>query len=221
MFIKKSIFALIGMIFVLSACAPSVVYPDTVSNNPIELDMESPTEETVVPESQSDNAPTVEMTEEATIQELNTPDWFALTLSNVQTGEDFTFNDFNGKVVLVENLAMWCSNCKKQQIQVKSLLERLGEREDFISVGLDIDTNENAADLKAYIDNNGFYWTYAVASPEIAREFRALYGAQFLNPPSTPMLVIDRNGQVHLMPFGIKSADDLYAFIEPFLLKDK
>ena len=220
MFIKKSLFALIGMIFVLSACAPSVVSPDTASNNPIELDMESPTEETVVPGSQSDNAPTVEMTEEAAIQELNTPDWFELTLTNVQTGEDFTFNDFNGKVVLVENLAMWCSNCKKQQIQVKSLLERLGERDDIISVGLDIDTNENAADLKAYIDNNGFYWTYAVASPEIAREFSALYGAQFLNPPSTPMLVIDRNGQVHLMPCGIKSADDLYAFIEPFLLTE-
>lgn len=220
MFIKKTIFALISMIFFLSACSFAVVSPDVTSNNPTETVMEKATEEMAVPESESDNDIPVDITEEAAFQSLNTPGWFALPLTNVQTGEEFNLNDFNGKVVLVENLAMWCSNCKKQQIQVKSLHERLGQRDDFISIGLDIDTNENAADLKAYIDNNGFYWTYAVASPEIAREISSLYGAQFLNPPSTPMLIIDRNGQVHLLPFGIKSADDLYTLIEPFLLDD-
>jgi hypothetical protein len=44
-----------------------------------------------------------------------------------------------------------------------------------------------------------------------------LYGDQFLNPPSTPILVIDRHGEAHPMPFGVKSAADLQAFIEPFL----
>jgi hypothetical protein len=31
------------------------------------------------------------------------------------------------------------------------------------------------------------------------------------------MLVIDRKGEVHPMPFGIKSAEDLQKFIDPFL----
>jgi hypothetical protein len=52
---------------------------------------------------------------------------------------------------------------------------------------------------------------------EVAREISNLYGAQFLNPPSTPILVIDKSGQVHLMPFGIKSADTLNDFIAPLL----
>jgi len=143
--------------------------------------------------------------------------WFGTTFTNVSTGEKFTINDFKGKVVLVENLAMWCSNCKKQQEQVKLLHELLGMNEDLVSIGLDIDTNENAADLKTYVANNGFDWIYTVASEEVTREIANLYGAQFLNPPSTPILIIDRKGETHPLPFGIKSAEELKDFIEPFL----
>jgi thiol-disulfide isomerase/thioredoxin len=128
--------------------------------------------------------------------------------------------DFKGKVVLVETLAMWCSNCMKQQRQVIELHKLLGEREDFVSVGLDIDVNESLADLKTYVENNGFDWKYAVATPEIAREIGELYGQQFLNPPSTPMLILDRKGEVHPLPFGIKSAEDLMKALEPFLSAD-
>ncbi|MCJ7695308.1 MAG: redoxin domain-containing protein [Anaerolineaceae bacterium] len=213
---KKTLFILIATIFILSACASAVTSPDANVVEPTEVVMEKPTED--VQENVSDLP--ADTTEEPAAPPANTPNWFALPLTNVQTGESFTLNDFNGKVVLVENLAMWCSNCKKQQIQVRALHELLGERTDFVSLGLDIDTNENAADLKNYIDNNGFDWNYAVASAEIAREISSLYGAQFLNPPSTPILIIDRLGQVHPMPFGIKSANDLYSFIEPFLLED-
>ena len=44
-----------------------------------------------------------------------------------------------------------------------------------------------------------------------------MYGDQFLNPPSTPIVVIDRHGEAHPLPFGIKSADDLMQAIQPFL----
>ena len=36
-------------------------------------------------------------------------------------------------------MAQWCSNCLKQQTQVKALHELMGETPDFISVGLDAD----------------------------------------------------------------------------------
>ena len=139
------------------------------------------------------------------------------SLTNVQTGEQFSISEFKGKVILVENLAMWCSNCKKQQEQVKALHDQLGTDSDLISIGLDIDPNEVADDLKRYTSNNGFDWIYSVAPVEVINEIGNLYGAQFLNPPSTPILVIDRKGEVHLTPFGIKSADELLKFIEPFL----
>jgi hypothetical protein len=87
-------------------------------------------------------------------------------------------------------------------------------------LGLDIDPNENSDDLSRYITENGFDWLYAVAPVEVAREIDQLYGSQFLNPPSAPMFIIDRKGQAHPLPFGVKSAQELYTALEPFLNED-
>ena len=146
-----------------------------------------------------------------------TPAWFSVSLTDARTGKTFNINDFRGKVVLVETMAIWCTNCLQQQGQVKALHGQLGARDDFVSIGLDIDPNENTSALKAYVENKGFNWLYAVPSKDVSREIASLYGDQFLNPPSTPIVVIDRHGDAHPLPFGIKSADDLMKAIQPFL----
>jgi len=56
-----------------------------------------------------------------------------------------------------------------------------------------------------------------VAPVEVAREIGLLYGDQFLNPPSTPMLIIDTHGEVHLLLFGHKTAAELKSALTPFL----
>ena len=145
------------------------------------------------------------------------PAWFAIQMTNVNTGELFSINDFAGKVVLVETMAQWCSSCYKQQTEVKSLIGLLGETPDLVVVILDIDPNETQESLQSYASTNGFSSFYAVAPSELAREISNLYGAQFLNPPSTPVLIIDRKGEVHLLPFGIKSAEELKEAVDPFL----
>jgi len=114
-------------------------------------------------------------------------------------------------------MAIWCSKCLQQQSQVKALHGLLGQRDDFVSIGLDIDPNEDSASLKSYVESNGFDWLYAVPSADLSRELSSLYGDQFLNPPSTPIVILDRQGEAHPMPFGIKSADELLQFIQPFL----
>jgi thiol-disulfide isomerase/thioredoxin len=158
------------------------------------------------------------MTEEAMAEEeMMLPEWLSASLTNAHTGETFTISDYKGDVVLVETLAMWCSNCLKQQKEVQQLHKLLIERENFVSVGIDIDANENIEALKVYTNQNGFDWIYTVASPEVAREIGQLYGDLYLNPPSTPMLIIDQHGEVHTLPFGIKSAADLYKALQPFL----
>jgi hypothetical protein len=120
-------------------------------------------------------------------------------------------------VVLVETLAMWCPTCLRQQKEVKALHELLGKRDDFQSVGIGVDINESLAALKDYTAKNGFDWLYTVASADLAREIGERYGQQFLNPPSAPMLIIDRHGEAHPLPFGVKSAADLQKALEPFL----
>lgn len=199
--------------FVLAACGGTA--PDAMTEKPTETAMmDKPTEEAAMPHDTPMPDAMAKPTDGAMME---APAWFGASLTNVQTGESFTINDLKGKVVLVETMAIWCSNCKKQQGQVKALHELLGERDDFVSIGLDIDPNENADALKGYVQDNGFDWLYAVSPAEVSREIASLYGDQFLNPPSTPILVVDRHGSAHPLPFGIKSAEDLLNYIQPFL----
>jgi thiol-disulfide isomerase/thioredoxin len=198
-------------VFVLTACGEAT--PDAMEK-PEDAMMDKPTAEAMTPHDTPMPDAMAKPTEGVMME---SPAWYGATLTNVQTGTAFTINDLKGKVVLVETMAIWCSNCKKQQGQVKALHELLGERADFVSLGLDIDPNENSDALKSYIDSNGFDWYYAIPSADVSREIAALYGDQFLNPPSTPMLIIDRKGVAHPLPFGLKSADDLMQALQPFL----
>jgi peroxiredoxin len=124
----------------------------------------------------------------------------------VQTGETFTMNEYAGKVVLVETMAMWCPNCIVQANEVRKLHALLDHPADLISVSLDVDVNEDAASLKEYAEEYGFEWRFAIAPLEVARALGNLYTAQYLNPPLSPMLIIDREGQVHHLEYGQKPA---------------
>ncbi len=155
--------------------------------------------------------------ETPTPEAMMSTDWFSAELTDVNTGEVFQVADFHGKVVLVETMAVWCPTCFRQQKEVQALHELLGVRDDLVSLGLDIDPNETAGTLKAYTNKNGFDWLYAVAPADVAREIGQLYGDQFLNPPSAPMLIVDRQGQVHPLPFGVKSAQALQEALGPYL----
>ena len=154
-----------------------------------------------------------EMSDEA----MEVPAWFSTQLTDVNTGETFSVADFHGKVVLVETMAVWCPFCTQQQQHIQALPELLGERDDLVRVSLDIDPNEAPDILKAHTDRQGFDWRFAVAPPDVARDIGQLYGAQFLNPPATPVFIIDRHGEVHALPFGQKNATALQEAITPFL----
>ena len=143
--------------------------------------------------------------------------WFGYELVDVQTGETFTMNDYAGKVVLLETMAIWCPNCLVQATQVRDLHEQVANPDDLISVSLDVDVNEDGPSLKDYSEGYGFDWHFAVATLEVARALGNLYTAQYLNPPISPMLIIDRNGDVHHLPYGFKSTEKLLEFVEPYL----
>jgi peroxiredoxin len=153
----------------------------------------------------------------ATAALAKTPDWFAMELVDAQTGETFTMNDYAGKVVLLETMAIWCPNCLVQANEVRELHKLLENTDDLVSVSLDVDVNEDSASLKEYAFQNGLDWHFAVAPLVVARALGNLYTAQYLNPPLSPMLLIDRQGQVHHLEYGLKKAEQLQKFIQPFL----
>jgi thiol-disulfide isomerase/thioredoxin len=146
-----------------------------------------------------------------------TPDWFTVKMTDVRTGQTFTVSDFAGKVVLVETMAQWCPTCERQENEVIKLHELLGNPKDLVSVSLDVDVHEDEASLKEYAAARGYDWYVAVAPLEVARALGNLYSAQYLNPPLSPMLFIDRNGAVYGLPYGLKSAESLQATLKPYL----
>jgi thiol-disulfide isomerase/thioredoxin len=146
-------------------------------------------------------------------------DWFSMPLTDVQTGKVFTMNDYAGKVVLLETMAIWCPNCLLQSGQVQKLHQALGNPKDLISVTLDVDSNEDEAMLKKYVDEWGLNWHFAVAPLLVERALGNLYSAEYLNPPLSPMLIIDRKGNVHQLEYGLKEVATLQKIVEPYLAK--
>lgn len=145
------------------------------------------------------------------------PEWFSMELTDVQTGETFSMNQYSGKVVLLETMAIWCPNCVVQAHEVRKLHAALGNPEDLISVSLDVDINEDSTSLKEYAQTYGFDWHFAIAPLEVARELGNLYTAQYLNPPLSPMLIIDREGNVHHLEYGLKDVEALQEAVAPYL----
>ena len=207
---------IILMAVMITACSGAAT-PETMMDKPADEMMSdgTPTPDAMM----AKETPTADAMMEKPTEEgmMESPTWYSASLIDARTGQAFTVDDFKGKVVLVETMAVWCSNCLSQQEQIKAYHELLGSRDDFVSLSLDIDTNENADILSNYVNSTGFDWFYAIAPADVSREIAALYGDQFLNPPSTPILVIDRHGVAHSLPFGQKSADDLMNTIQPYL----
>ncbi len=161
--------------------------------------------------------PAVAPTSGAAMEE---PKWLKAPLTDVRTGTSFTMAGFKGKVVLVEMMAVWCPKCLDQQRNM-AMLQKQVTTPDLVMVSLDIDATETADLLKRHVERYGFGWPFAVASREVAREISTLYGNQFLSPPATPMLMIDRKGKVHTLEMGIKSVEILRKMADKFLQEGK
>ena len=142
------------------------------------------------------------------------PAWFDISLKDVNSGQAFKLSDFKGQIVLVEGMAAWCTNCLRQQRELISLHGQIGDA--AISVAIDVDLNEDEALLRQHAERNGFDWRYAVATPELAQALADAFGNQFLNPPSVPMFLIDKECGVHLLDFGHKTVAYLTAQIQTY-----
>ena len=145
------------------------------------------------------------------------PSWFDVQMTDVVTGNQFKVSDFTGKVILIDNMATWCPTCQGEMSQVQQIHKQYGA--DLVTISLDVDPNEDGALLKKYAAKNGFGWIIAVAPTAVGAFLSKNYDVQLLNPPLQPMMIIDKQGGVWGMPFGIKSAESLKKTIDPYLGK--
>lgn len=133
--------------------------------------------------------------------------WATEVLTDVATGESFRLADLAGRPIIIETMAIWCTNCLRQQGHVYEALETLGPGVvEYVLV--DVDPSESAAALAEYRERHGFTGRYVIASQGLARALADEFGDQVLNPPATPMVVIGTDGQVTLTPYGRSKSPD-------------
>lgn len=138
--------------------------------------------------------------------------WATASLTDVSTGQTFRIADLAAtQVVIVEPMAIWCSNCRAQQRITDAALEGV---DGVAYVVLTVDPSEDAAALARYREDNGFTGIYAVAGTDASRALADEFGDLVLNPPGTPMIVTSPDGRATLTEFGQKSGDRIIALVE-------
>ena len=132
--------------------------------------------------------------------------WAQFELTDVRTGERFRIADFAGRVIVVEPMAVWCTNCKAQQREGAAML---GELPDLVWIALDIDPRESPDLLAGAAAERGHAFRWAIAPPELSRGLEADFGTIVLNPVPTPLILIGTDGRITLTEFGLKDATTL------------
>jgi len=148
-------------------------------------------------------------TGEESMQEI---DWMEVILKDVRTQENFKINDFSDKPILLESFAVWCPTCTQQQKIIRGLHEEIGE--DFVSISLDTDPNENEGKILEHITRNGFDWYYAISPIDLTKALIVEFGPGFVVAPSAPVVLICPNGSFEKLPSGVKTSTELKTFIE-------
>lgn len=192
---------------VAAACTPAGSAPDP-TNGP---GATTPPASTTAPGS-ADPGPAVTPGPDATPGTVvtMTQAWATAQLTDVTTGRPFSIAELvaSGQIVFIEPMAIWCTNCRRQQADALSALGQL-DRSKVTWLSLDVELSETPEALKDYSRQQGFDFSFAVASKEIASALASEFGDLVLSPPSTPIIVIGPDGSVELTDFGHKSVDEI------------
>lgn len=122
-----------------------------------------------------------------------------IALVDVRSGATVTLGALAAeKPLLVETMAIWCTNCRGQMHEVQAAHALA----DFHSVSIDVEAHEAPADLAAYADQQGWDWPFVKADAASATALRERFGTEVLFPPGMPKILFRRDGSVELLPLG-------------------
>jgi thiol-disulfide isomerase/thioredoxin len=86
--------------------------------------------------------------------------WKSAPLTDANSGKNFTLGDFSGKVVVLQFMAVYCQYCLAEAHQLVSVQQNFAGNGQasgqVIVVSVDVDPNENLAQLRAYVSQNHF-----------------------------------------------------------------
>ena len=225
---SKSFLLLFILVLVLAACGGGETAVEPSSSDSVATEEEMT--DTSEPESMDEDAAMSDHEEgtaqlEETMEEMaeeaneelamaDVPAWKTIPLTDVRSGETFTLADFAGKTVFVEPMATWCTNCRRQLLNVSQAKAQLGDSEDVVFVALSVETTISDADLLDYTEQTGYFFTFAVATPEMIVSLVDTFGQSITNPPSTPHFIIRPDGSTTELSTGFDGPDNIIENIQ-------
>ncbi len=130
----------------------------------------------------------------------------SLHLSDID-GDEVSLRDFLGKVVLVNNWAIWCPPCKAEMPTLQAFYDEHREQ-DFLIIG--IEAGSRASEVTAFVER--FELTFPIW---LDLDVKALKVFQNFGLPNS--YVIDRDGTVRLAWSGEIDRETLEEFVTPLL----
>lgn len=124
-------------------------------------------------------------------------------------GGQFTLSEQEGKVVVIEFMAIYCSVCRNQQVPALRDLEEELANESVIIVSVTTKDDDTASELEQYKQDTGAMWAHGLYD----RQAREDYGAS-----GTPtMVIVDSHGELVFLERGFVDQDELASIIELLL----
>ena len=141
--------------------------------------------------------------------------WLDLPLVDAASGEVFTLRDLDDGVVLVETMATWCGNCRRQLGHLVAASAELGDEAatgvPVAYVVVSVERGLDPARLAAYAEREGFPFRFVVADDDLLRALADRFGRGVLNPPATPHVVVGPGGRVGALTTGFEAPEALVA----------
>lgn len=145
-------------------------------------------------------------TEEMAPPPTDTPadlDWREIPLVDVRSGESFTASDFEGQVLIIDLMAVWCPNCLHQQQQLQ-IASANWDDDEVVIISLDVEPNETASILLRHMNDYNIAWRAAVAPQPMIERLVTEFGTIATTVTATPLIFIAPDGETELYGRGLK-----------------
>jgi len=122
----------------------------------------------------------------------------------------------DGKPIIVNFWATWCSPCKRELKNIQDVYEDWQDETGVKLIAISIDDARNKHKVRPYVNTQG--WEYEVYIDENRDFFRAL---SYINPPQTALLMPDANGVYRIVyehnGYSEGDEDELFEVLEKHL----
>ncbi|MBZ0308612.1 MAG: SCO family protein, partial [Anaerolineae bacterium] len=137
-----------------------------------------------------------------------------------------TLEEFAGQVVFIQTFSTFCQLCAEQTNEIKLTLDRLnsfGNVQQAVFLILSVDASDTPEILAEYETSHlpqlseGQIWLTGAASQELLRNLRGLFGESIIDPYRGGILLVDRDGLIHLISDGFMDYQQIETILPYFV----